>query len=228
MFNPVRHEVNALFERLRDEAVAKAEVCYQSLAPAIGKINEIVSQAGQVQDDMNKFNVNTFSSELTDVKKRLERKSFFDGLDAQTKIQQISAKGKEYFKEAEKYFKNVIDSINVINNEIVNDLNVQLNTSVYDFSFWGFWIGGVICFFSWLSLLAYGLKPSKNLGMISEGVLLLSLPLSAFLGAIGGAYLGKVIADLSAAETPHKVNELEDKKAILEEQLRNLQRVSLP
>ena len=121
MFNPVRHEVNALFERLRDEAVAKAEDGYKSIAPAIGKINEIVVQAGRVGGGIDKLNVNKFSAELSDVKKRLDRRNYFDGLDAQARLQEISDKCMKCVNAIESSYKKIIAKLHDESSSIINN-----------------------------------------------------------------------------------------------------------
>jgi len=222
MFNPVRHEVNALFERLRDEAVAKAEDGYKSIAPAIDKINEIVAQSGRVGGGIDKLNVNNFSAELSDVKKRMERRSFFDGLDAQASLQQVSDKCKKCVNIIENSYRKIIDELSDESSSIVKNANRQLLNNIKNYSHRGTVMGGVMGFLL-LVLVATFLK---------QGIVKIDLPfsllffLSPFLGAIIGNILGRAIAKTTSSENQHEVNELENKKTILLKLLRNLQQVS--
>lgn len=222
MFNPVRNEVNALFERLRNEVVAKVEHRYHSLTTSINKITEILNRAGRIAKDIKKYSTNAIYSELSDVKKMLDRKSYFDGLDAQVRIQSISDKVRQYYSFTSNFLR---DTIRVLDREIhchiSNSEEKKESNGVK-----GATIGAIIgflmmCIVAWINKI-------NVVGVNDDGKSLFLLMMSFFLPILIGYLLGKYIAKQSnKTEKSPEVNEQQNKITMLEEEFKNLHQISL-
>jgi len=108
MFDPVRPDVNKLFERLRDGALTDCSSRLASLERRINSINDVTAQAHLT--DFSSFAFRDFQSAFSDIRKYLGRQTYFDSLAALAKVSQLEAEGKQYFIAAEEALSSAINS----------------------------------------------------------------------------------------------------------------------
>lgn len=95
MFDPIRSEVNKLFERLRDEAINLSINLRRNIEAAIKEANEIIHNSPTFNN--SSFNIEGFNTEITEINKLIEGNSYFDGLDVQPKAKSLIESAKGYF-----------------------------------------------------------------------------------------------------------------------------------
>jgi len=221
MFNTVRDEVNYSFKRLRDEIVTKAEDGYKALIPIICKIDEIVTQAIQVQDDIEKFNTNNFSADLSEVRRLLNRKTVFDGLDAQEILQQTFAKVKKYIEVSENSFQRVLNKLDRESKHVVENSNYKSDRKKDNYKTNGQFTGAAVILIVGFIIGMLTHPKSNNFWFVTLYLC------CCLIGFIVGGYIGEYMAKSTSDKTSFEANEFREKKTILEEQIINLQKISL-
>lgn len=123
IIDPIREDVNKLFKRLRDKVMKSCNDTFSNIRTFINNINEIVNQVDE--SDINKFHKKDFKTELIEMRRLIDRNSYFDGLDAQLGLKNTVSMGKEYLKSAENYLRNIISSIEFKIADTSNSINVK-------------------------------------------------------------------------------------------------------
>ena len=120
MFDPIRNDVNNLFRKMRDRVLNKCEDLMGSQQADIDRTNGMIGLTTEFYP--LEFEIDSFASELMDVEKRINRKSYYDGIDAQLKLVHLSTIIGEYRQYANNY-------LEIINKKIaatIYDLEKEL------------------------------------------------------------------------------------------------------
>lgn len=114
MFDPVRAEVTKLFERLRDELRAVCISSCDKMEKALAKLAVFISGNQSVLSGLSE-NPASLSNNATQIKRLLERNSYFDCLDAQPLVTAYVDGGKRIIQNTGKhlsdYFKKKIGAL---------------------------------------------------------------------------------------------------------------------
>lgn len=103
MFNSVRKDVNRLFKILRDELVTISVGMCDKMDKALGETKEYISGHREVFND---FLANTanLSNQVSDIRRLLNRNSYFDSLNAQPLIKSLFEEGNKLILSVDKHF----------------------------------------------------------------------------------------------------------------------------
>jgi tetratricopeptide (TPR) repeat protein len=114
MFDPIRKEVNQLFEKLRDEVSNLTLRAYQPFRKAVKDINDFIL-TNKAKLDLSGLQQNNFTTEITAIDNLLKRNSYFDSMAAFAKAEDFIRKAKAYITLTEEnlnnYFKKVLSSV---------------------------------------------------------------------------------------------------------------------
>jgi len=114
MFDPIRKEVNKLFEKLRDEMSNLTLRAYQPVTKAVKETNDFILK-NKAKLDLSGVQLNNFTTEMTVIDNLLKRNSYFDSMVAYAKTEDFINKAKNYITCTEEnlnnYFEKVLGSI---------------------------------------------------------------------------------------------------------------------
>jgi len=218
MFDPIRAEVNKLFERLRDDVVRSSHDLLCDLDSCTKSINATIKQSGQ--DVTSKFNTKDFGSQFTETRRLLDRNSFFDGLDSHAKLTSMIPEVRTYIEKAAYYLKSEVSSIesNIRAIEHSADTKVEKQRSRISNTIVGIGvtISVVLGFAGCFALMDF--DRYKGVGIFG-GIWVFISPFVVGIGImVGGGFAGKWIGDWVAGEIfskptiPKSVKQLGAKK----------------
>ena len=230
MFDPIRSDVNKLFEALRDEVIKSCDEAYNGFRRSIDTINQIVDSTRDA--DFINFDIKDFRPPVAKIKTFIERNSYLDGLDAQTKLVDMVAQGKDYLGSSKKYLTNIIsdiDSRSANTSKMLREKSMKRKDTLVA-TLTG--IGGIISLIVGLESCMARMSSINPRGfgdfflflspfILGIGIMLAGGLITYFVGNAIGASL------FSGGSVLNEVEELNRKKLGFERALGKLQRVSL-